>query len=333
MKLKKLYGYGLTCTMSLLGVLSVSCGSDDDSDTIGNWIDRSTLNGTARSSAVSFVIDNKGYVGTGYDGDDYLNDFWEYDIEGDYWRQRADFPGEARSAAASFAIDGIGYIGSGYNNGSGELADFYKYNPVSNSWFPVASFPENPRRGAVGFSGNGYGYFGSGTDGDNDRKDFWRYDPVADSWTEFVGFGGNKRHDATTFTIGDKVYFGTGVSNGVYLDDFWEFNTNTETWTQLNDLDEEDSYVVMRSNAAGFAINGYGYIACGIYSSQLNSVWEYDPANDTWEEKTNFEGVTRRDPVSFSNGTRGFILLGRNGNEYLDDVMEFFPFQEYDDED
>ncbi|GLB49032.1 Kelch repeat-containing protein [Neptunitalea lumnitzerae] len=320
-------------TFAVFAALLVSCNNDDDSDSIGNWVKRSTLDGKARSSAVSFVIGNKGYIATGYDGDDYLNDTWEYNISNDYWMQKADFPGAARTAASAFVVSGEGYVGSGYD-GTNELGDFYKFDPDSNTWTQIADFPENPRRGAVGFAGSSYGYFGSGTDGDNDRKDFWKYDPSNDSWEEIVGFGGDKRHDAVTFTIDDKVYFGTGVENGTYLTDFWMFDTSSETWTELEDLDDDDDYDVIRSGAAAFSINGYGYIACGVYSSQLTSVWEYDPSNDTWEEKTNFERESRLYPVAFSTGTQGFVLLGRNGsNAYLDDMMEFDPFAEYDDED
>ncbi|WP_281751294.1 Kelch repeat-containing protein [Neptunitalea chrysea] len=330
--MKKFNGFKRISAILPLMVLLVACGSDDDDDSIGNWVERSSLNGKARSSAVSFVIDNKGYISTGYDGDDYRVDTWQYDISGDYWVQVADFTGTARSSAASFVVGGKGYVGTGYD-GTNELGDFFKYDPDANSWSQVADFPDDPRRGGVGFAGTSYGFFGSGTDGDNDRKDFWKYDPSLDNWTEVVGFGGGKRHDATTFTIDNMVYFGTGVSNSTYLTDFWSFNTDTEVWTRLEELDDDDDYDVVRSNAAGFAINGYGYVACGVYSSQINSVWEYDPSNDTWEEKTDFELTTRRDPVAFSNGTQGYVLLGRNGTSYLDDMMEFYPFDEYDDED
>ena len=153
------------------------------------------------------------------------------------------------------------------------------------------------------------------------------------TWTELEGFGGKKRRSATTFSINGVVYMGTGESNGVYLEDFWAFDPSTESWTKKLDLDEEDEYTVERSNAVGFELNGYGYIACGDRSGTTNSVWEYDPANDTWEEKTSFEGATRQDAIAFSNGSRAFIGMGRTGSLYLDDLDEFFPFEEYDDED
>lgn len=311
----------------------VSCSSDDDDDDdLGNWIVRSVFDGSPRSAVSGFTIDNIGYMGTGYDGDDYLNSFWAYNIEGDYWSQKADFPGEARSAAVGFNVGSKGYIGSGYD-GLDELKDFYSYNPATNTWDVIAEFPGTARRNAVGFGVNSLGYFGTGTDGDNDRKDFWKYNPTTDTWTELVGFGGNKRRAATTFTIDDVVYLGTGVSNGVYLDDFWAFEAATESWTKLLDLNEEDDYTIIRSNAVSFTLNGKGYIACGEVSGTTNTVWEYSPAADTWELKTGFEGSTRKDAIAFSNGTQAFLGLGRTGSLYLDNLSEFFPFDEYDDED
>lgn len=309
-----------------------ACSTDEEDEELGNWVDRSVFDGTPRSSVAGFVIDNIGYMGTGYDGDDYLNSFWAYNMEGDYWSQKADFPGSERNAAVGFELNGTGYIGSGYD-GVNELGDFYSYDPSSNTWTQTASLPNIVRRNAVAFSANGYGYFGTGYDGENDMKDFWKYDPSTDTWTELEGFGGNKRRAATTFTINGTVYLGTGVSNGIYLDDFWAFDPTDESWTKKLDLDEEDDYNVERSNALGFELNGYGYIACGEQNGSTNSVWQYDPSSDTWEEKTNFEGSSRQDAIVFSNSSRAFIGMGRTGSLYLDDLDEFYPFEEYDDED
>ncbi|WP_047244808.1 Kelch repeat-containing protein [Maribacter thermophilus] len=322
--------YRAAVLLSMVMVMTYSCSSDDDED-LGNWIDSSVFDGSARSSVAYFTIGSTGYMGLGYDGDDYLNSFWSYNIDGDYWSQKADFPGVARNAAVGFQIDGIGYVGSGYD-GVDELGDFYKYDPSTNTWSQIASLPV-VRRSAVAFSANGYGYFGTGYDGENDLKDFWKYDPSTDQWTELVGFGGNKRRSATTFTVNGIVYMGTGISNGVYLDDFWAFDPSTETWTEKLDLDEEDDYTIVRSSALGFEMNGYGYIACGESSGALTSVWKYDPTTDEWEQKTPFEGAARQDGVVFSNSTRAFIGMGRTGSLYLDDLKEFFPMDEYDDED
>ena len=318
-------------TLILIG-LCTSCSGDEDDFERGNWIERSVFDGIPRSNVASFVIDNKGYLGTGYDGDDYLNDFWEYNIEGDYWSQKANFPGVARSSAIGFSINDKGYLGTGYD-GDTELSDFWEYNQALNTWEQKADFLGGNRRSAVGFSSNTSGYVGTGFDGDNDKKDFWKYNPIANSWSELEGFGGNKRRDATAFKINEKVYFGTGVSNGIYKEDFWEFDTTTDTWTRKKDLDDDDDYNILRANATSFAINGLGYISTGYAAGAMSSTWEYNPTSDLWEEITAIEATPRQDAVSFSNGTRAFVTLGRSGSLYLDDTFELFPLQEYDDED
>jgi len=318
--------------LSVFVGLFVSCSSDDDDDERGNWIERSIFDGVPRSNAASFVIDDLGSMGTGYDGDDYLNDFWQYNIEGNYWSQKANFPGSERSSASGMNIDGDGYIGIGYD-GLEELEDFYKYDVASNSWSQISNFGGGVRRAAVSFAVNSTGYVGTGYDGDNDLKDFWKYTPATDTWSELVGFGGDKRRDATTFTIDNKVYLGTGISNGVYKNDCWVFDPATEVWTSLTDLDEEDDYSVVRSNAVGFEMNGLGYIATGYYGGAMTSIWEYDPINDDWEEITNLEATARQDAVAFSTGTRAFVALGKTGTLYLDDTFEVFPQDSYDDED
>ncbi|MBX2826573.1 MAG: galactose oxidase [Flavobacteriaceae bacterium] len=319
--------------LALCLTFGVGCDDDDGDDRLGNWVDRSIFDGIPRSNATAFTIGNMGYMGTGYDGDDYLKDFWVYDMEGNFWVQLSDFPGIERSAATSFAVGNKGYMGTGFD-GDDELQDFYEYDPQTNNWSPIADFGGTVRRSAIGFNATSAGYVGTGFDGDNDKKDFWRYDPSSDTWTELVGYGGSKRRDATTFTIGNTVYIGTGISNGVYQDDFWAFNTTNESWTQLNPLDEEDDYDILRSGASGFTINGRGYIACGnLGAGASSSIWEYDPVNDTWEEKTPLEKTSRENPIAFCNESKAFLALGRSGNLYLDDNFEFFPFQEENEDD
>ncbi|MEL6304465.1 MAG: kelch repeat-containing protein [Bacteroidota bacterium] len=317
----------------VLLMVCTSCSEDDGDEELGNWVDRSVLDGTPRSSAAAFSLGSNGYMGTGYDGDDYLSDFWVYDMDGNFWSQAASFPGIPRSSATAFTIGDEGYVGLGFD-GDNELVDFYKYNPSSNTWVQIADFEGNPRRGAVGFGSQSSGYVGTGFDGDNDRKDFWKYDPVADNWTELVGFGGTKRRDATTFSIGNTVYLGTGVSNGQNQTDFWAFDMDSDTWTALLDIDDDDDYTIIRSNAVGFTMAGKGYIATGNRGTgALSSVWEYNPSTDLWEEKTAYEGVAREGGIGFYDGTRAFLALGRSGSLYLDDNREFFPLEEEDEDD
>ena len=64
------------------------------------WRQRDNFGEEERYNAVGFSIDNKGYIGTGGDGNNNeKKDFWEYNPETDTWTQKADFGGTARTNA------------------------------------------------------------------------------------------------------------------------------------------------------------------------------------------------------------------------------------------
>lgn len=331
-RLKKM----LTFLVIFCGIFITSCNNDDDDDDdlIGNWLQKSTFDGPARANAASFIIENKVYVVAGYTGDTYLNDLWVYDVEGDFWEQKADFMGVKRSSSSAFELNGKGYVGLGYD-GTNRLKDFYEYDPVQDAWTQKQDFLGTARYGAVGFQVSGKGFFGTGYDG-NFLKDFYQYNPGNDSWSVMNGFGGNKRRNATVFIINNKAYLGTGISNNVNQIDFWEFDGASEIWTKKRDIDRGDEdeynedYSVLRTNAVSFVINGLGYVATGDNST---SVWEYNPITDFWTERTGVEASGRNDAIGFSINNRGFVMLGRQGAGYFDDLYEFKPNDEQVDND
>jgi N-acetylneuraminic acid mutarotase len=323
-------------TMLLMGLVFVSCSNDDDDDLVGNWIKKSAFDGPARSSATSFVIGSYAYVATGYTGDEYLKDLWVYNSDGDYWEQKADFTGVERSSASGFELNGKGYVGLGYD-GTNKLKDFHQYDPNTNTWTQKADFAGSARYSAVGFQVGGKAFFGTGYD-NNFLKDFYQYNDSSDTWTQVNGFSGNKRRNASVFVIDDKAYLVAGINSGAYQVDFWMFDPTTDTWTRKRDVDQDDDddesfnddYVILRSNASAFSMNGLGYLACGENSK---TVWEYNPSTDLWEEKTALEGSGRTDAIGFTINERGFILLGRSGSSFYDDVWEFKPQDEQNDDD
>ena len=330
-KLKKL----LVFSILLVPIFFTSCSEDDTTEElVGNWLKRSSFDGPARSSAVGFVIGNLAYVATGYTGDVYLNDLWVYNSDGDYWEQKADFIGVKRSSASGFELGGKGYVGLGYD-GTNRLKDFYEYNPSTNVWTKKSDFLGSARYGAVGFQVAGKAYFGTGYDG-NYLKDFYQYNPSTDTWTQSSGFGGDKRRNATVFVINDKAYFGTGISNNVLQYDFWEFDGTTEVWTKKRDINNGDEdeynedYALLRANASSFVINGLGYLVCGDNST---SVWQYNPTTDLWTEKTSLEASGRIDAIGLAANNKGYLMLGRSGTSYFDDLLEFKPNDEQVDND
>ena len=156
-----------------------------------------------------------------------------------------------------------------------------------------------------------------------------------------MSIGGSKRRDAVAFVIDGKGYVCTGISNGEYQDDIYMYDPSEGKWTQKRDIadnnDDEnydDDYNIVRSNAVAFVIDNRAYVGMGVTSSLRNDFWEYDPVADLWEEKTAYEGVARTDAVAFSiEGTRGFVTTGRSSSYEFDDILEFKPFDEYEEHD
>ena len=314
----------------------------------GNWITRVQLNGPARSEAVSFVIGNIAFIGTGWDG---LNrrytDFWKYEPETNLWSQIDAMPGPGRSSAIAFSVKGHGYVGTGFD-GINILQDFYSFDTALNAWTRVADYPGGGRYEAVAFGLGNFGYAGTGNDGNNAQKDFYQYDPVKDIWTD-VGFSGNKRYGAVVFTYNNKGYLVTGVNSGVMQTDFWVFDPSSSgaKWTQLRNIKNtstesyDDQYATIpRWNASAFIVGSHGYISTGNDVSNNNTTWEYsfpdgNGGGDLWKGKTAFEGPPTTGAVGFGltssqSGGGGFIATGRSSNGQAsasDYLREFFPDQ------
>lgn len=318
-----------------------SCNkSNSSTDLVGNWVNRYNFDGIARSHAVGFTIGDKSYLVGGYDGDNRvrINDTWQYDPIKNQWLKMAEFPGIGRTSAVAFAINGKGYVGLGYD-GTNKLNDFWEYDPTNNTWTQKNNIPENDgfsaRYGSVAFSIGSKGYVLGGYDG-NYLKDLWEYDPTADSWSQKTSLPGSKRMNAVAFVIDNIAYVCTGIENAAYPSDFWAYDASTDTWAKKRDIANnsdqsyDDEYTsIVRENAVAFVINGLGYIATGDNTVVVSTVWEYDPATDLWKRKTDFEGAARSNALGMTVSNRGFVVTGKTGNTYLDDLWEFDPNATY----
>lgn len=301
---------------------------------IGNWIKRSDFEGIPRGSAVSFVLGDKVYFGTGFNsGQDteYLKDFWMYDMTRDYWTKLTDFPGEPRIGAVAFTINGKAYVGLGYN-GKVKLKDFWEFNPTTNLWTQKADFLGSARYGAVAFSLGNKGYAGTGYD-DNDNRDFYSYDPTTNTWTQIASMGGSKRQYGVAFTINEKAYVTTGINNGTNQTDLWMFDPTTGAWTQKAAINYDTSWTIVRSSGTAFTLGSKCYVGLGYNSGVRKDFWEYDPALDTWTNKTDFEGSARQNASSFVINNRAFIIGGQSSSYFFDDIWELKPYDAVDDTD
>ena len=332
-----------------LSLFITGCGSDNYLN--GNWMRKGSFSGTERSGAVSFVMgegDSQAvFMGTGYNGKDALKTFYKYSFKWG-WERIQDFPGEARKDAVAFTANGKGYVGTGVDENDKRFSDFYEYTPAVDAddkeigtWNLVAitDFPGTIRQGAVAFSIGTAGYVGTGYGvlEDVDRSllnDFYKYENGI--WTK-IPFRGEKSRYVTSFVIKDKAYLVSGENSAKYV---WEYDPakasdDSKGWTAKKHLDKDNRREdVVRWNATSFVIKDKGYLITGKNPSLSREVWEYNPTNDEWVERTELENEVspRQDAIGFSINNRGFLTTGFNGS-YLSDMWEFDPTMKEDDRD
>jgi N-acetylneuraminic acid mutarotase len=338
------------CALPFLLLLLIvpSCSDDSSEDLVGNWVEKGSFSGPARSNAISFTIGNKAYIVSGYSNyyRERLRDTWEFDPSTQVWTQKDSLPDGClgRTAGVGFSANGKGYICTGTDDNGNKLKDVWEFDPTAGekgTWTKMAEdFGGGARYGATAFSVGNKGYVLGGYNG-NYLKDFWEFDPTTKSWKNLDNFTGQKRCYGSAFVINDTAYVVGGSNNGTNVEDFYAYDANTNTWIHKRDIadnseDEtyDDDYTsIARQDAATFVINGRGYLATGYYSGYTSKVWEYDPTTDLWEQKTSFEGSSRGNAVGITVQNRGFILTGKSSSSDYDDTWEFEPFADYDDKD
>jgi N-acetylneuraminic acid mutarotase len=321
-----------------------SCSDDpEEESTVGNWSRTTPFKGRPRFGATVFTVGGKAFVGLGYDGDEYLSDFYVFDVASGFWEAKEKFPGTPRERAVAFSINGKGYVGLGYNRDEEqeELKDFWEYDPNTNAWTRVADFGGTARYNTIGFAIDSKGYVGTGYDGDTYNSDFWQYDAGTNSWNEIKSYPGQKIEGGLAMVVSGKAYICSGRNNDLFNTDFWEFDPSGSevVWTNLTP-DDDDSYyddfkaAVSRYNAVSFTLEDKVYIVGGVGSSNATTgtVYEFDPTSYLWDERTSFEGSARSLAVAYVLEGRAFVGTGQNGSSRYDDVWEFKPHETYDED-
>ncbi|QZE14628.1 galactose oxidase [Halosquirtibacter laminarini] len=143
--------------------------------------------GSKRQGATAFVLNNQGYVLTGFSNGIAANDVYAYDAENDTWTKKRDLDWDdneleniavMRKNAISFVMDGTAYVGLGFNNGIQN--DIWYYDEKNDDWEEKEKFEGSARENAVAFTLNGEGYIALGSNGSYDFDDIWKYQPWAE---------------------------------------------------------------------------------------------------------------------------------------------------------
>ena len=203
------------------------------------WSPLGDFPGEGRSLAIAFVLNGKGYVGSGsyYNNNTFvqeaLKDLWEYDPGTDTWTQVADLPGAARHQAFAFTVSGKAYFGGGIiPNSSTYFKDLWEFN--GTNWTQKADMPLPGSEGvyeaaAVTLNGLGYIVGGNGYTAIN-QQGMWSYDPASNSWTTrtlapFAQYEGQIHY---AFVIDDLIYAGTVIDPFSNKGRIWIYNPSSD---------------------------------------------------------------------------------------------------------
>ena len=247
-----------------------------------SWTQKADLPGPARRDAISFVVDNFAYVGSGMDSisgpsGTTLKDFWRYEPSTNTWAAIADFPGaggEGIYFATGFSVGGKGYLCGGKMGSTLYSSQLWEYKPSNNQWLQRANFPGGVRYQMLSFVVGSKAYVGMGTDQNIFKKDVYCYDPGANNWQAIAPFPGYERGSASAFTLEQRGFVCLG-NNGGLLADLIEYNPKTDSWTLRAVYGGSE-----RKSAVSFVIDNKAYVGTGNgYSGKKDSWYMYAPSN------------------------------------------------------
>jgi N-acetylneuraminic acid mutarotase len=315
----------VTDNWGLSGQVSVSIGNNTVTSNelfLYTWVRKDYFSWSGRYGAISFSYNDQGYFGMGYEGWP-LNDLWSYDGNG-HWQQHSNYPGAQTGVyPVSFLIGDEVCVYSADPNLS--MTEWWRYNLANNEWESMPQHGTDLFFGTA-FSINGKGYLGLGYDRNyNLLNSFYEYKDSA--WSEITPFPGEGRTNAVTLEVDGARIVGLGQGGNASLKDLYRFNPLDNSWTQLNDFPSHG-----RSAATTFTLNNIAYVVGGYYPESssypyLNEVWAYDPASDSWEQKSDFAGARSQAASFIANGKVyvGTGYGGWQGGGYKADLWEYHP--------
>lgn len=301
--------------------------------TANTWTAKKEFPGVGRAYAVAAGSDmfGKGFYGTGFrntpgTGWGTFIDFWEYTAATDTWASKPAIP-VGRGKAAAFVITPAGAAGNcvyvvGGNTEYGKtgyLNDCYKYDPVISTWSIAAPLPGVPRENPVAFAINNIAYVGLGNNLTAYLKDLYAFDAntsLSGVWSSQTALAAGGRYGGSVFTIGNSAYVVAGLTAGGYVSETWAYSTDTKKWTERKNAD-----IGVRNGAAGFALNGVGYIAGGYDGGISGSgdpnydMFKYDPVANLWSKSNDFLGGVLTYAPSFVLNNIAYVYTPSNNGD------------------
>ena len=268
-------GYAITGTLSNGQPTNSAYEYDPVSD---SWNTLPSFPGSARSFGIGTVASNgKAYLGFGATTNQYLQDFWSFDVNGQ-WTQLASCDCSGRRHPAMIAIGDRIYVGLG-DDVNGDKRDWWMYSIPNDNWTQITSLPGPARHHPFMFNAGGQVFAGLGHSGGTIYRDWYKLDTAANTWTAMNLFPGEARVAGTQFAMHGYgfVLSGDGDNHGyMATGEMWRYNPNTDSWTQLPSHPGESRWA-----PGSFVINDDVYFFGGL--NRLTTVfptdlWRFDMA-------------------------------------------------------
>ena len=270
-----------------------------------------------RHRAFSFILNNKFYTGTGWNENSIMNNqMYQFDIATNTWSQLNDFPTQPVRNGISMVINDTAYAGFAWD-GTNSIG-WYQYNASTDSWTLKNSIC-NAGQYSGTFSLNGKGYVACGSAIAGEQNELWEYDPSLDLWNQKTSFPGAARDFPFADTVNGYAYVGLGDFFFAYpfYSDMYKYDAVNDTWSAIAPIPNSSTGAVAKGGCS-FHASWNGKIILmsinGIRTSNLadyNTVYVYDPANDSWTlyENTNPIGA-RATPLFAQNGSKAYYGAG-----------------------
>ena len=226
------------------------------------------------------------------------------------WEKKAEMP-TMRSDLVAVAVGGKIYAIGGRNNVDGRLSVVEEYNPATDTWKKVADMPtarEGHTAGVV--NGKIYAIGGfttvkrrNGTKVLKTEKIVEEYDPATNTWAQ-KGKESNPARgaDLSSTVLNGKIYV-TRSRLDIY-------DPATDTWS------EGPKLIDSGFGATAGAVNGKVYALGGFRkeSHVVEVVGEYDPAQNTWVKKQDWQEPRYLcSPSSVTLGGQLYVIGGSTG--------------------
>ena len=215
---------------------------------------------------------------------------------------------------------------------------------AQGKWEKLAPFPE-PAEEILGAAAGGKMYVFAGL------APIWKpigmvyeYDPASNQWTKKKPMALASHHVAFTeyhgkiYAFGGFVYPQSGPPAWVPINNAWEYDAAGDTWKALAPMPHK------RGSAVAAAVGEKIYVIGGVSNipgsedtglspaspqASVGTVEEYDPATNTWRERSPMPTPRNHTTAAAVNG-KVYVIGGRVGAAFIGLASDISVVEEYD---